>query len=484
MSQIYRLWINGEWQDSESMQIIYSPYSGEVVSRAHQATDLQMREAITASVKAFTTFRKISRHTRSRLLALIAQGIEARRQDFVNLLVHEAGKPVLLAEGEVNRALVTFNFAAEEAKRMCGEVIPVDIDVSGRVYSPATSYWVPRGPVLAIAPFNFPLNLVAHKLAPALAVGAPVLLKPPPQAPGCSNLLAEIFINAAKAVSDSREQIPLSALQIVNGQNDVVGIAVDDPRMTVLSFTGSDKVGWMLQGRAIKKKVLFELGGNAAVIVHHDADLKRAASRCAFGAFAYAGQTCISVQRVYVHEKVYDQFLGHLVQEANHTQFGNPQQKDVISGPVINDDAAARIMSWIEEAKSHGAQVLIGGHRSGRVISPTVLTGVKDSEKLSCEEVFGPVVIVDSYREFSEAIERVNASRFGLQAGIFTDSSKLLTEGLQNLEVGGILFNEVPTYRADNMPYGGVKESGLGREGLRYAMEEYCERRTLVSWLG
>jgi acyl-CoA reductase-like NAD-dependent aldehyde dehydrogenase len=484
MSPNYKLWINGKSTPSTSVGYINSPFSGEMIAQVSHATKSQMQEAIAASVAAFKTFRTVSRFCRARLLAAMAEGIVARRQQFVNLLINEGGKPVIMAEAEVNRALNTFTLAAEEAKRFGGEIIPLDIDSIGRAYAPAQSYWVPRGPVLAITPFNFPLNLVAHKLAPALAVGTTVLLKPPPQAPGCSYLLAEVFEEAAKAVSDSRESIPLAAFQVVSAPNEVVSLAVDDPRMSILSFTGSDKVGWLLQEKAIKKKVILELGGNAGVIVHSDADLGRAANRCAFGGFAYAGQTCISVQRIFVQEDVMDEFLEKLLKETSAIKYGNPQQKDILVGPVINDDASARIMDWIEAAKKEGARVLIGGERQGRVIAPTVLTGVQENQKLSCEEVFGPVVIVNSYKVIEEAIEAVNDSRFGLQAGIFTDSSKIVTQALQKLEVGGILVNEVPTYRADNMPYGGVKESGLGREGVKYAMEDYCERRTLVTWIG
>ncbi len=399
-------------------------------------------------------------------------------------MVAEAGKPRTLSDGEVSRAIVTFTIAAEEAKRLGGEVVPVDVDSGGRAYAPAVCHWVPRGPVLAIAPFNFPLNLIAHKVAPALAVGASVIVKPPPQAPGAARILAEIFESAAAEASDAREKIPPAALQVLSGPNDVVAKAVADPRVAILSFTGSDKVGWMLQEKAARKKLILELGGNAAVIVEGDADLARAAARCAFGGFAYAGQVCISVQRILVQKEAAARFTELLLAETAKIASGDPARPDVLVGPLIDAAAADRVMAWIDEARRDGAKVLCGGGRVGNVIAPTVLSGVKPTAKLSCEEAFGPVVVLDSYGELDEAIAAVNSSRFGLQAGLFTDGAAAIRRAADELEVGGLMVNEVPTYRADNMPYGGVKDSGLGREGVRYTMEEYCERRTVVAWRG
>lgn len=443
-----------------------------------------MEKALAAAESAGKEFRKVSRFGRSRLLSAMVRGIEARRAELVETMVAEAGKPRTLADGEVGRAIVTFTLAAEEAKRLGGEVVPVDADSGGRAYAPAVSHWAPRGPILAIAPFNFPLNLVAHKVAPALAVGASVIVKPPPQAPGASRLLAEIFAAAAAEASDAREKIPAAALQVVNGPNDVVARAVTDPRIAILSFTGSDKVGWALQAQATRKKVILELGGNAAVIVAADADLKRAAARCAFGGFAYAGQVCISVQRVLVQKEAAARFTELLLAETAKVACGDPARPETLAGPLIDAAAADRVMSWIEESRRDGAKVLCGGSRAGNVIAPTVLSGVKPTAKLACEEAFGPVVVVDSYGEFGEAIAAVNASRFGLQAGLFTDGAAAIRRASEELEVGGLMINEVPTYRADNMPYGGLKDSGLGREGVRYTMEEYCERRTVVEWRG
>jgi glyceraldehyde-3-phosphate dehydrogenase (NADP+) len=448
------------------------------------ATESDHETALSQAANDFQSFRKISRHTRSRLLAAMARGIEERRSEIVERMVQEAGKPRQLSDVEVSRAISTFSTAAEEAKRIGGEIVPVDVDSGGRAYSEAISYWVPRGPVLAISPFNFPLNLAAHKVAPALAAGATVILKPPHQAPGAGMILGEIFLKAASEASDSSEKIPLGAFQVLNASNEIIGRAVKDSRIGTLSFTGSGPVGWMLQAQAVRKRVLLELGGIAGVIIHSDADLKRAAARCAYGSFSYAGQICISVQRIFVHESVIDDFQTLLLQETAKLKVGDPNDPGTLVGPLIDSGAANRIQGWLEEAQANGAKLLVGGERKGNVITPAVISDVRSGMKLSSEEVFGPVVLLDSYSSFSDAVQQANQTRFGLQAGVFTDRASLIREAVRDLEFGAVIVNEIPTFRADNMPYGGVKESGLGREGVRYAIEEYCERRTLVSWHG
>lgn len=478
-----RLWIGGRWQDSQSLCTLKNPYSGNGVAEIPQADSSQVEVALASAEESFKQYRKLSRYTRSKLLSLMTEKIAKVRSEFISLMVEEAGKPYGLSDGEVSRALVTFQLSAEEARRQVGEIAPVDHDLAGRAYAPARIEWVPRGPVLAITPFNFPLNLAAHKVAPALAAGCSVILKPPPQAPSASFLLAQIFEEAAKEASDSREQVPLGTFQVLQCSNELAEKMVTDPRIMTFSFTGSDTVGLKLQGKAIGKKVALELGGNAAVIVHSDADIQRAAARCAFGAFAYAGQVCISVQRIYVHRSVADQFESALIEETRKLGVGDPALKDTLVGPLIDGRATERVLSWIAEAKSHGAKELLGGQK-GALITPTILKGVRPTDAVSCQEVFGPVVTLGTYEEFDEAIERVNDSRFGLQAGVFSNNHALLRAACADLEVGGVILNEVPTYRADSMPYGGIKNSGLGREGVRYAMEDYCERKTVVEWLG
>ncbi|MGK5083552.1 aldehyde dehydrogenase family protein [Bdellovibrionota bacterium FG-1] len=488
--QRHRNWIGGSWQSSQNsgdLREIHSPFDRTVVSVVEYASSEQMQKALAAAAGASGAFKKISRYARSRLLAAMREGIATRRDDFVRSMVLEAGKPTTLAHAEVTRALTTFTVAAEEAKRFGGEVIPIDIDATARAYAPAISFWVPRGPILGITPFNFPLNLVAHKVAPALAVGAPILIKAAPQTPGGATLLAEVFEKALAQVQASevgKDLIPAAALQVIHCSNEVTGLAVTDPRITTVSFTGSVKVGWMLQQKAIGKRLTLELGGNAGVVIHSDADLKRAANRCVAGAFGYAGQSCISVQRIFVQNSVKKKFEELLLSETRKTAVGDPTKKETIVGPVIDSGAADRIMNWIGEAQKSGAQVLCGGSREGNVIAPTLLSQVPRSLPLVCEEVFGPVAVIEGYELFEDAIAGMNDSRFGLQAGIFTDSARLIRQAIDEFEVGGVMVNEVPTYRADQMPYGGVKESGLGREGVRYAMEEYSERRTVVTWTG
>ena len=480
----HKLWIAGSFREGPAQVEIRSPFTGEVVTVADQADAALMEEALAAAKAAARPFREVSRYTRSRLLQAMAKHIAERRQDFVSAIVDEAGKPVTLADAEVSRALSTFSIGADEAKRYGGEVFPVDIEASGRAYDMGFSTLVPRGPVLAITPFNFPLNLVAHKVVPALAAGAPILVKPAPQTPGAVALLAEVFAKALEEVADDREAVPPAALQAVSCSNEVASLAVQDGRIATLSFTGSGPVGWTLQALAKGKRVTLELGGNASVIVHKDADLTRAAQRCAFGAFAYAGQVCISVQNILVHRDVYEPFRELFLGELKRVRYGDPRQKETLVGPLINEGAVERIIAWVEEAKLGGASVVSFGEREKNTLPPMLLEGTPRACRLSVEEAFGPVALMAPYADIGEAIETVNASRFGLQAGIFTDSHAVVRRAIAEIDAGGILINEVPTFRADHMPYGGVKESGLGREGVRYAMEEYSERKTVIAWKG
>lgn len=476
--------VEGEFVETGYAREIRSPATGEIVAVAFDADRPLMERAVAAAEAASRPFRATSRYLRSRLLARMAEGLERRRAEIAHLITAEAGKPAMLADVEVSRAIGTFTIAAEEAKRYGGEVVPIDIDAGGRAYDLATSRLVPRGPVLGIAPFNFPLNLVAHKVAPALAVGAPILVKPAPQAPGAARVLAEIFVEAASAVADAREKVPLAAMQVFGAPNDVASLAVRDERLSVLSFTGSANVGWMLQAMARGKKVILELGGDAAVIVHEDADLARAAARCAFGAYSYAGQVCISVQRVLVHERVHETFRELFLAEVKKIPWGDPRDPRTLSGPVIDSAAADRVMGLLDEAARGGGRISVGGDRDGNLIAPTVVEDAPKTSGLATEEAFGPVAALSRYATLADAIEEVNRSRYGLQAGVFTGGIRVAREAAEGLDVGGILINEVPTYRADNAPYGGVKASGLGREGVRYAMEEYSERKTIIEWHG
>ena len=409
-------------------------------------------------------------HARYHVLQKIAGALYDRRDEVAQLMTAESGKPITDAKREVGRAVQTFTVAAEEAKRIPGEVIPLD-------WTPGTDSHLgivrrfPIGPVLGITPFNFPLNLVAHKVAPALAAGCPILIKPAPQTPLTALLLGEVALEAG---------VPPGGFNVMPCANDVAEQLVLDSRFKLLSFTGSVAVGWKLKALSGKKKVVLELGGNAGVIVEPDADLDVAAQRCAAGGFGYAGQTCISVQRIFVHHSIADLFTTKLLLQVARLKAGDPTESATVIGPLIDQQAAGRVESWIEEAVAQGARVLLGGKRQGSVVEATVLGHVSPAMKVSCQEVFGPVLTVTPYRQFQEAVDAINQSDFGLQAGVFTQNVDKIFHAFRHLEVGAVLANEIPTFRADHMPYGGVKDSGLGREGVRAAMEDMTEPRLLV----
>ena len=423
-----------------------------------------------SSVEGAAAMRRLSGYARSTLLQKAAQALQSRQEEFARTMMAEAGKPLTDARREVGRAVQTFSIAGEEAKRIGGEVVPLD-------WSPGMeSYWgvtrrFPIGPILGITPFNFPLNLVVHKVAPALAAGNSILIKPAPQTPLTSLLLAELLLEAG---------VPAGGLNVLPCDNRVAEQLVVDSRFKLLSFTGSAPVGWMLKAKCGKKKVVLELGGNAAVIVEPDADLDYVAQRCVTGGFSYAGQTCISVQRIFVHESVVAAFTENLVARVELLETGDPGNERTVVGPLIDPGAAQRIEGWIEDAVAQGARVLSGGTRVGSVVRPTVLSQVTPGMKVSCQEVFGPLVTITPYREFDDVLKAVNESDYGLQAGVFTSNIGRIFQAFEQLEVGAVLANEIPTFRADHMPYGGVKDSGIGREGLRYAIEDMTEPKLLV----
>ncbi len=474
----YPFWVGGKWQKSGHKEEIRNPYNGEVVGVLHTATKDHLAAAIESAEKAFLESRNLPRYRRAEILSNIAAQIRQRKDEMTRLIVSEAGKPWQYAAGEVDRAISTFAIASEEAKRLSGEAIPMDWTPAGEGYW-GVSKRFPVGPIAAISPFNFPINLVAHKVAPCLAAGCTMILKPPPQAPLTSLLLGEIIESAL-----SSAKAPEGMVNILPCPVDVAEAMVTDERIKMLSFTGSAKVGWYLKSRAGKKRVLLELGGNAGAIVHDDADLDWAAQRLAVGAFAYAGQVCISVQRIYVQELVYDRFLARFLEAVKGLKVGDPMDPKTVVGPLIDKASADRVKSWIEEAKGKGAKVLMGGGRKENIIEPTVISNVTPDMKVNCEEVFGPVVTVSSYFDFHEAVQAVNGSVYGLQAGVFTKDTKRVMDAFQNLEVGGVIANDYPTFRVDHMPYGGMKDSGLGREGVKYAMEAMTEIKLLVMRLG
>jgi acyl-CoA reductase-like NAD-dependent aldehyde dehydrogenase len=462
--------LNGQFVHRGPVSEVRSPFDHGVVGEVHQAQAEQVQSAISAAANAFQTTRRMASYERRDILLAIAEKISGRREQFARTMALEAGKPIRTARAEVDRSVFTFSVAAEETTRVGGEYLPLDLQSSTQ------GRWgmvrrFPLGPIAAITPFNFPLNLVAHKVAPAIAAGCTMVLKPAPQTPLTALLLAEVVTEAGW---------PAGALNVLPMSNEDASLIVTDDRLRMLTFTGSTAVGWHLKSRAGKKKVALELGGNAGVIIHSDADIEYAADRCASAGFSYAGQSCISVQRILVQRGVYHQFLECFVAKVERLHTGDPLDETTDVGPLIRESDAIRAVDWIEQAVAAGAVVLTGGGRKGSVVAPTVLTNTRPDMKVNCEEIFAPVKTVEPYDDFENAIKMINASQYGLQAGVFTNDARLLFRAYEELEVGGVISGDVPTFRIDHMPYGGIKDSGLGREGLRYSMEEMTEPKLLA----
>ena len=466
----YGILIDGKWIKTGDAIEVRSPYDNSLVAIIHRAGPAEIETAIATAAAAFDVTRHLPSWKRAEVLEKISAGIAARHEELARTIALEAGKPIRTARAEVDRAVFTFKIAAEESKRIYGEVVPLDWlpGTEGR-----TGYIqrVSRGPVVGISPFNFPLNLVAHKVAPALAAGNPIILRPATQTPVSSLKLAEIVLEAGW---------PAGGIAVVPCPTKDAAPLVEDGRIKVLTFTGSPAVGWDLRKRAGRKMVTLELGGNAGVIVHDDADQAYAATRVAWGGFSYAGQSCISVQRVYVHGKTYESFVDELIPRVRALKTGNPLDEATDVGPVIDSGASDRLEAWLIEAKQNGAEVLAGGNRDGNVWEPTVLASIREDMRVSCQEVFGPMVGLYRYTDVMEAIHSVDTGDFGLQAGIFTNDWNLIQTAFDRIEVGGLMVNDVSTFRVDHMPYGGVKQSGMGREGLRYAIEEMTEMKLLM----
>jgi acyl-CoA reductase-like NAD-dependent aldehyde dehydrogenase len=475
---------------------ILSPFDGRVIGEMPVATAEDVENAILRSQQAFQKMRKLPRFVRADILQRTAELLRQRSDEFVQTIAAEAGKPIYDARGEVSRAIFNLTNAAAEARRFGGEEVPLDVDAGVFEYQTTDSQGrpvalaeldstalnrmrrrigiarrFPIGPILAIAPFNFPLNLVVHKVAPAIAVGNSVVLKPAPQTPLTSLLLQEILTEAG---------LPDGALEVLHCPVPLAESMVRDERFAMVSFTGSARVGWHIKEIAGRKKVALELGGNGTVVVAEDADLDLAAARCVRGGVVYGGQYCIGVQRILVHESVAEEFTRKLIERVSACRVGDPMQEGIDVGPVIDEGSAIRIQGWVDEAIAAGARLLHGGTRSGAVVQPTVLTDTVKGMKVEDEEVFGPILTVNSYRTFEEAIQRANDSRYGLQGGIFTNDMRRAFQAIDDWDVGGLMINDVPIYRIDNMPFGGWKDSGFGREGTRYTMEEMSDIKHLV----
>ncbi len=471
LSDVTPFYLSGTATLGEETLEVTSPWDGRVVGVVSVPTDAQVEQAVADLHAVRLEAQATPAHVRAAALDHISARLRERAEEIAALITAENGKPLVWARGEVGRAVSTFRWAAEEARRFSGDLQRLDTDATatGRL---GVVRRFPLGPVLGIAPFNFPLNLVAHKVAPAIAVGAPILIKPAPATPLTAMVLGEII---------AETDLPARMVSVLPVANDKMSALVADVRLPVISFTGSGPVGWAIQAQAPRKHVTLELGGNAAVVMNSDwTDLTGAANRIALFANYQAGQSCISVQRVLVHADIYEDFVAELVAAVRRLPTGDPTADGVQVGPVINDAAAQRIVEWVDEARRAGAQVLTGGERDGRTVAPTVLADVPAGTSIADEEVFGPVLSVASFENLDEAFALVNASKYGLQAGIFTTDLQVAFRAHRELEVGGVIVGDVPSYRADQMPYGGWKDSGVGREGLRSAMNDLTEERVLV----
>ena len=466
----YKLLIDGKWETGKNVKEIRSPFDQSVVGQVHFADADQVKTAIDSAHRAFQQTKVLSSFERAKALESISSNIAKNKEELARSITLSAGKAIKSARVEADRAVSTFQIAAEEAKRMNGEIIPLDLSAqtSGR--------WglvrrFPVGVIAGITPFNFPLNLVAHKVAPAMASGNTILLRPASQVAMTSGILAKII---------SESEYPEGGFNHIPCGYQAADVFVEDDRVKKITFTGSPDIGWELKKKANKKRVTLELGGNAAVIIEPDANLDFALPRIVLGAYAYSGQVCISIQRIFLHKKIYGQFMERFVEATTNLKMGDPMEESTDVGPMINLDAAKQTEEWVEEALEDGARLVCGGKRDGSMFEPTILENVKPGLRISCREAFAPVVVVSPYEDFDIALRSVNDSIYGLQAGIFTKDLKKAFQAYESLEVGGVICNDIPTFRIDHMPYGGVKESGFGREGLKYAIEEMTELKLLA----
>ena len=467
----YPFFLAGSWRQSSELLNVTCPYDNSLVGQTWLAGDAEFEEATQAAVDAAAVMRRLPAYERAAILMRAHGDLVSRRDEIGRTIAGEAGKALRDALGEADRGIQTFQVAAEEARRIGGEVIPMDLAPHGRGRVAFTRRY-PIGPIAGISPFNFPFNLTAHKLAPAIAAGNPIVLKPATKTPLSALILADALDKAG---------LPKGALSVLPMSRQVGDRLVTDDRYKLLTFTGSSAVGWGMKARAGRKKVVLELGGNAGVIVDETSDIDYAVKRIAVGGFALAGQSCISVQRVFVHQTVFDRFASQLVARLEALKVGDPMDPTTDIGPMIEESEAARIESWVREAVQEGATVLTGGRRLGPALyAPTVLINVAETSKVCAQEVFGPVVGLYRFEEFSDALARVNRSSYGLQAGLFTGDLLRTLDAMDVLEVGGVIVNDVSAWRIDHMPYGGVKDSGIGREGPRYAIEEMTEQKIIV----
>ncbi len=470
MKALYPLLVGGKWEESDTHIDVINPFNNKMVTKVCRAADSHAGKALNAAHRAGPVMAALPSHNKSQILQKTADLILGKKEDLARTITLENGKPLNESRTEVERAALTFRIASEEAPRINGEFLGLDRNKYSEGRWGITRRF-PCGPVLGITPFNFPLNLVSHKIAPAIAAGNPIILKPASKTPISALMLGEILVDAG---------IPEGGLSVLPCDGKTAESMLGDRRIKVLSFTGSATVGWNLKKLAHDRKVILELGGNAGVIIDRECDLEYAVGRCVTGAFSYAGQVCISVQRIYVHKDVYDRFLEMFVPKVSALKMGDPMDESNHLGPMIDEDNLIRVETWVNEAKSAGAKIAAGGKRNGTFYEPTIILDTDPQMKVSCMEVFAPVVTITKIDDFKNGLDSVNDSVYGLQAGVFTNSLKNAFTAFENLEVGGVIINDVPAYRVDHMPYGGVKMSGFGREGVRYTIEEMTEIRLMA----
>lgn len=469
----YPICIGGDFRELQNKFEVKSPFSGQLIAYCSLAGKDELEEAIILAQKAEKEMLNLPSFKKHNVLQRIARGLEREKDNLSKLLAQEAGKPIKYALGEVDRAIQTYLIASEECKRLPSEYIQLDWTPAGQGKEGVVKYF-PIGIISAISPFNFPLNLTSHKIAPAIAAGCPIILKPARSTPLSALELARIIYEAG---------LPKGALSILPMDRQAGNQLVTDNRFKLLTFTGSPQVGWKMKNEAGKKKVVLELGGNAGVIVTKSAELDKAVNKCITGAFAYSGQVCIHTQRIYVHESIFDKFLDKMTKETQNLNIGDPLDPNTDISAMIDIDNTKRVDEWVVEAKAGGAKTITGGKVIGNVYEPTIMTNTKPEMKVCSNEVFGPVVIVEKYNSFEEAVKAINDSPYGLQAGVFTNEIQEENYAFNELKVGGVIINDVPTFRVDHMPYGGIKDSGLGREGVKYAIHDMMEPKILVRGL-
>lgn len=466
-----KLWINGQWEQAEKTYDLLAPYTGEVIAKIAKASVADVERAIEGAQEAFQLFKKTTAYDRAEILYKVVAILRERKQELAEVLAREAAKPITAGLAELDRTIATYQFAAEAAKQPMGETVPMDAAPGGENRIGYTKR-IPLGVVSAITPFNFPFNLVAHKLGPAFAVGNTVVLKPATQTPLSAIVMADIFKEAG---------LPDGCLQIVTGSgSELSDVLVTHKHVKKVTFTGSGAVGLKLKEKVGLRKITLELGSNAAVIVEPSTPIEKVIERAVGGAFGFAGQVCISLQRIYVHKSIYEAFVEQFVMTTKQLRMGDPLEQTTDVSAMINPGEVDRIKSWIERAKKQGATVAIGGEFTERTLSPTVMTNVKADMQIVCEEVFAPIVSIISYDTLDEAIALVNDSELGLNAGIYTNVLPDAMRAADELEAGAVMINDIPTFRVDHMPYGGVKNSGYGKEGIKYAIEEMTDLKFIT----